>query len=466
MKFIRLKAKPLIILTILLIGIIVFYKDIYWTGIKTFNKVAPDAYKIAINDLPVNSMRDEMERLENLLTEEDHNLYQLARIGDGMMTGASRIKGRDALKTYEQFNHYNSEGKLFEDEPDYVLNVILIQWFGGNVKESKELLAQMNLDELNEKQRSEVYIIKSAMNLTEFQLEDLAINLKGITYEDYNPIVLGVRSFVDKFYKGNRDLEAYVLKVPNLQDHKYLNYFHELFSTLRSSNRDYIGNNESRTLKNKVSGQVLLNGNPVAGVFVYPKYTRLAELYKDLGDYKGEEGVRLDNLKFDPSVYEYFTLAYNYFNQGRYSEGIDLLVDKGDMTIDGDRHYNYFIIGDATEALPDKLKGLIERIEGKDAFNPLFELIKSGETKEAYTWLLNTEDSELKDFYMLNIIDSYSRAGWNSEGYSVLSYEVFEVDYKITEEVDFHDYYRDIMEKTKNNTLKEIYKITKSGWMN
>lgn len=745
MKYIRVRVKTLITLTILLVGIILFSKDMYWFGVKTLNKVLPAEHKIEMSMLPENSMKDEMARLEILLTENNYNLYQLARIGDGMMMGSSRIKSHDALKTYEQFRQNNLERDLFVSEADYVLNVILIQWFGGNVKEAKTLLAEMNLEVLSEKQLSEFYIIKSTMELSEFNLEALEISLSKITYDDYKDIPLGIKSFVDIYLRGNKELEAHQVKYSEVEKSKYLSYFDEIFSNLRSANSTYRDNTETRTLDNKISGYVLLNGQPVEGAILYTKYSSgmssvegfdnefyitdekgyyefnntpinlrsvnlavvwqgfhdkqiksyrdmdwtaesdmkhnfefydgisfkeiavndgyleyeiedplanenrsyyfsaipvtesvnssftsigmtidysdiegriaidtlrkysnlpfnysssqdalaverfmeplylsdnyifrispkdlerdsyswnglssdalsstvwvdavteynqgdklleskefdaakewyamnpslhnlrvlialytrgtivtqgeyeeilsgaepekaipyleqlierygstemwrsdLADLYKDLGDYEMEEHVLLDNLRYDPSPYDYIMLAYNNFNQGRYDEAIEILLANSDMAIDGDRYYAYFIIGDITEPLPEKMSLLLETLDGKENFSSFYTLIKNGKTVEAYEWLLNTEESDLREFYMINILDAFGRSSWNVEGHSILKFDEFKRTKAIDETVDFYEYYIETYERTDDKSIRDLYTLLNPTWI-
>ena len=746
MKHIRIKVKHLLLLTILLVGMVVFSQEVYWNSIKIYNSVIPEPYKIDTSKMISSTLTGEMERLEIMLTENEYNLYQLVWIGEGMMTGSSRMKSHDGLNILEQFYTYNTDKNLFLNEPDYVLNVILTQWFSGNVDEMKHLIESIDLEAFNEKQRNQLCIIKAAANLTEYDLESLEENLKGITLEEYEPIVIGINNFVDKFCKGNHDIEAIDVHYSDIQGKKYLSYFEDLFTILRLSDDRYKENHVTTTLNNKISGHVTLNGEPVAGAFIYPSYSKgmstsegfddglcitdengyyeifntystlksmnlivpwqrfhdkqikayrdidwtgsqflthdynfydgvkfktlkisdgyleyeiedklaskdreyyivarpaevnqqyygsidkkipfdelsgriaidtlrnytdlpfnyssskdelaierfieplylsgdyyfkvnptdderdafiwnglssdallslawvdgeegynqgdellakrefdrakewyganpsvhnlrvltalymrgttvvegehyqtltdsqpskaipfveqsialygstyrrradLANLHRMQGDFKGEEKVLLNNLTYDPSAYEYFKLAYNYFNQGRYGEGINLLVEKGDMLVDGDRYYSYFIIGDQYTYLPERLKLFFESLDGKEVFKPYFTLINEGKTLEAYEWLLHAEDSELRDFYLLNMLDSYDRSYGLASGYTVLNFDEYSKSEALDEDIDFYDYYRTIYDNTKRTDLKELYKIMKedSGWI-
>ncbi len=746
MKYVKNKKKYLLLLIILLVGIVTFSQELYWNSIKLYNVVIPDPYKIDTSKMVSSTLTGEMERLEIMLTDNEYNLYQLVWIGEGMMTGSTSIKSHDGLKILEQFYTYNTEKNIFLNEPDYVLNVILTQWFSGNVDEMKELIELVDLEAFNEKQRNQLFIIKVAVDLTEYNLESLEENLKGITLEEYEPIVIGISDFVDRFYKGNHDTEVIHMNFTDIQGKKYLSYFEDLFTILRLSSNHYNETLVTTPLDNKISGHVTLNGEPVPGAFIYPTYHKgmstsegfddwlcvtdengyyeitdtystlkgltlivpwqrfrdkqikayrdidwtgsqylthnynfydgvkfkvlkvsdgyleyeiedklasenrvyyivvtpakvndqyyggidkkitfdelrgkiaidtlrnytdlpfnyssskddlaierfmeplylsgnyyfkvnpndtegnsyiwnglssdallslvwidgeedynkgdqllasrafdkakewyadnpsrhnlrvlvalymrgttvvdgeyyqtltdsqpskaipfveqsislygstygrradLANLYRMQGDFKSEEKVLLDNLNYDESAYEYFRLACNYFNQGRYLEGVKLLVEKGDIEVEGDRYYSYFIIGDQYLYLPEHLKMLLETLDGKEVFMPYFSLIKEGKTIEAYEWLLDAEDSELRDFYILNMLDSYSRSYGLASGYTVLSFDDYKESEALEDDVDFYDYYRTIYDNTKREDLKEVYKLMKedSGWI-
>lgn len=743
-----IKVRVLGLLVILVLTTVLFYKNIYWTGIRFYNGIVSEDQKIILAEAPTYTLKDEMLRLEIMVTDREYRLYQLTRIGQGMMTSGAHVSSHDALKTLEQFKYYNKGEALYSKEIDYCLNVILLQWFAGNVEETKMLLDKLVLEDLNDKQLSEYHLIWSAINLSEVNLLALETHIEGIVYDAYQPVKIGLTDFVARFYHNDYKKSVIEFNNDDAKVDQYTGYFANVFQLLRQSNSDYLDNKETRLLGQKVSGYVTLNGQAVPGAFVYPKYrngmssnegfnnelcvtdengyyeleeakfnlrdiniavpwqvfhnkqikcyrgfeipesgavTRdfnfydgisfktlsvengylsyeisdvlanedrkyyflarplkdasnvnytsiakaftnnqltgqiaveelrnytdmainyssssdqlaierfieplylagdyifsigvsdsernsytwnglsteslssivfvdgeggynkgdlllsekkideakewyeknpsrhnlnvlialysrgtqivetefdqkltgaepekaipyleelienygstdrrrndLARLYKVLGDFDNEERVLLENLGITPSVYDYFALAYNYFNQGRYAEATDLLLEHGDMAVDGDRYYSYFIIGDQIEYLPKHLKNNLERIEQRELFKDFFELVEAGKTLDAYNWLLKQEKSDLKNFYVLNLIDSFHHTSWNEDAYELISFADYKAEMNIEENIEFIDYYRRIYERTKDPNLKACYQyINKdNGWLN
>jgi len=101
------KVRVLGLLVVLVLTTVLFYKNIYWTGIRFYNGIVSEDQKIILAEAPTYTLKDEMLRLEIMVTDREYRLYQLTRIGQGMMTSGAHVSSHDALKTLEQFKYYN-----------------------------------------------------------------------------------------------------------------------------------------------------------------------------------------------------------------------------------------------------------------------------------------------------------------------------------------------------------------------
>lgn len=722
----------------LAIGGVVFKDPLYMKGVGFYNKVVPAPHKLEVIHMETNSLTEEKLRLQVLLEKEDYNLYQLTMISAGGMMGNSRMTTADADTVYQRFNGYNTDGTLYIDETDYVLDVILCQWFAGNVEETVSLLGKLPLNDLSEEERNKASIIKSALALAYYDRQKLEESLQGMTLEKYNVVKRALEDFIAKYFDGNLDRDPIDVTSEQMNSDRYIGYYRDLYDSLL--NKDYYYGDASKgALRDQsIVGHVSLNGQPVQGVFVYLDYDRgmssregfynelrvtdengyykfekahekllsvcimvpwqrfnqsqfpgrwefsilesgqdvvwdfefndgarfsyleiegeklhyeivdplaspersynlgiefadpkwlnnytyigysigydalkgsiplkdihnqtdapisymssnspldlerfieplyltgdyaiqvhpstdardsyihngmmtdklksivhykgadgynegdklldnglyeeaiawyvdhpsqhnlkvlieltargtqvveedefiseltggdpekaigylkeqmdlygqtskrinyVARLYKKLENYEEEEKWILKNIDDKESPYDYFALGYCYINQGRYQEGLEMLISKGDMDIDGERFYNYFILGDSLDPLPDALKEGLKTLDGKEDFKPFFDLIQSGDNKEAYKWLIAQPDSDLKNFYILNYLDRFDYEGYN--------FEAYKKDLGLDDKLSFIDYYREVYSKTNSNEIKSLYELLKKRY--
>lgn len=94
--------------------------------------------------------------------------------------GGSSIRYQDAKKALKQFNDFNEADDLFQNEADYVLDMILLQCFAGNDEDAKTLIENLSSANLTEKQSNRLALIKTAIALSEYQLEDVERNLEDV----------------------------------------------------------------------------------------------------------------------------------------------------------------------------------------------------------------------------------------------------------------------------------------------
>lgn len=722
----------------LAIGGVVFKDPLYIKGIGLYNKLVPDPYKLEVIHMETSSLTEEKLRLQVLLEKDYYNLYQLTMISAGGMMGSSRMATADADAAYQRFNGYNTDGALYIDETDYVLDVILCQWFAGNVEETVSLLDKLPLNDLSEEERNKAYIIKSALALAYYDRQALDESLQGMTLEKYNVVKRALEDFIAKYFDGNLEREPIKVTNEQINSDPYIGYYTDLYDALFTKD-SYYGDTSKGALKDQsIEGHVTLNNQPVQGVFVYLDYDRgmssregfhnelrvtdengyykfegahenllnvsimvpwqrfnqsqfpgrweyqvlesgqdvvwdfefndgarfsylkiegdelhyeivdplaspertynlgiefadpkilnnytyldysighdtlkgsipledihnqtdapinymssnspldlerfieplyltgdyavqvhpstnardsyihngmmtdklqsivhydgadayndgdklldngqyeeamawyadhpnqhnlkvlieltargtqvveddefiseltggdpekaigylkelmdlygqtsmrinyVARLYKELENYEEEEKWILKSIDYRETPYDYFTLGYCYINQGRYQEGLEMLLNNGDMDIDGERYYNYFILGDSLDPLPDALKEGLKTLEGKDDFEPFFSLIQSGDNKRAYKWLMAQADSDLKNFYILNYLDSFE--------YEVYNFEAYKKDLGLDDKLSFIDYYREVYSKTNSNEIKSLYELLKKDY--
>ena len=150
----------------------------------------------------------------------------------------------------------------------------------------------------------------------------------------------------------------------------------------------------------------------------YDRLSNLAQLYHLVGEYDKEKNI-LDSpifeYKFNETIFELaFTanLESDYISNLIYRGDFELAIEKIKVKInkspyenDYSKYSHYLVLGNRTELLRKNTTGRLDTIEDLETFNPFFELINSGEYKDAWEWLKKQEDSDLKILYTILMLE-------------------------------------------------------------
>ena len=172
-KHIKIKVKTILIL-IVLAGVLLLSESIYWQGIKLYNAIAPDQYKIALNHINTKNLKGENQRLTQIFSENDYQIFMLVTIEDGYMLNGMRIRTEDAEKIYASYLEYDQAYKLYDDYPEYVINVALSQWFSGNAQRATELLDGFSDENISD----DVALIRTGMHIGLYEFKKAITVLK------------------------------------------------------------------------------------------------------------------------------------------------------------------------------------------------------------------------------------------------------------------------------------------------
>ncbi len=192
----------------------------------------------------------------------------------------------------------------------------------------------------------------------------------------------------------------------------------------------------------------------------------LADLYRELGRYNEEETIRQQLLEIDASSSYYnITYAKSIMHQGKYKEAVDHLLKYGDPENEADRYYPEFIIGHRLELLPEDLKQGLYDCEDINDYKAYHELVQNGLYDQAWTHLQSMEDSSIKTFYTLLMLDGIRLDS--------MDFDRYKEEYLNSEYDDFVEYYIKATEEiealdTSNKGLVKILKYIKinNNWFN
>ncbi len=725
MKSIKIKVKTLLMILICFVLFAVFMDDIYWGGIKIYNNIASEENQIELAEIETGTIEYESKRIALLLEEHNYLLYNMITIGEGIVMESARVRLQDAESVLESYKQYNLEENLIEDNPEYILNVILIQWFAGNVEETLALMDSVDVVNLPDDSKEHYYLIQAAIDLTFYDLVSVEESLSYVVSEDMKPLVNHIKAYIHEIYDYDISYDGINDYNYNEDDSSdYEDYFSFVF---------YIGDNYGRESSHEetneyatISGQITINGEPLRGALVYMKdwngmsssegyknnsvikdingsyiienkygdkgriglkvpwqlvhdksierpwnrdlktdnvvnfefkdgikftkaviedeqfvyevsdpygtseteyslvirhtmpntfndqsyfkitgvkgsvplidlerdtvmtlgwvssndtlaierltehlylsgdYTfevkpilstretyisngiftdalqtlvsyegikeynegdllladkqiedamawyekhpsrhnlkvlvalnqygyipvegkyyqklegqnlkkaiqfqeqlieldgsttqrlnTLVRLYNEASEYD-KEGVLLEEiLSLDPSIYDYLSYGYNLIHRGFYLDGLEVLVENGEMSVDGDRYYSYFLLGNQIEPLTEEIKLAMGQIKGMEAYEDFYSLIVSGLYHQAWTTLENKEESDLKTMYQLLFLDRLEFEDLNARTYiQTLGYD----------EDDFIDYYVDSVKGMHDRQIKNLMKLIK-----
>jgi hypothetical protein len=254
------------------VGLTFFVDDLYFEGINLYNSFADEP--LDVTDTRLSPIAQENKRLEALLTDNEHSLFNLVLIGDGMTMGGTRIRYQDAGNIYNTFMSFEQDD-LFKNELDYVLNVILTQWFSGHTENTMTLLDQLNPESLTQEQTDQYHLIKAGISLTYYELDQVMVELKSVS-DTY----LTTKSIIQNFIVMAYGYDAEILQYSNSANLKFDAYYEHLS---RYSGRDYINDIQS-DLDDVVYGNVTINGEVFEGAIIYPSYHRGMSSYEGISD--------------------------------------------------------------------------------------------------------------------------------------------------------------------------------------
>jgi tetratricopeptide (TPR) repeat protein len=267
-RHIKIKVKTILIL-IVLAGVLLLSDTIYWQGIKLYNAIAPEPYKIALDQISTKTLMGENQRLSQIFSENDYQIFMLVTIEDGYMLGGMRIRTEDAEKIYASFLEYDKAYKLYDDYPEYVINVALSQWFSGNVQRATVLLDRFTDENISD----DVRLVRTGMHIGLYEFDKAVSVLGTIKTDKYSEVIAHLYYFLNT-YMAIEIEDAQTEKPIYLSDQKgYIKLFRSIFD-LNHNVKDYVAaQNTIVTAKaNKsISGHVLINEQPVQGAFIYGK---------------------------------------------------------------------------------------------------------------------------------------------------------------------------------------------------
>ncbi len=272
MKHIRIKIKTLVILTVALILTVIYADSIFWLGISAYNKVAPDGHEVNLMNISADSPENENRRLEQILTNHNYNIYDLVWIEDGATFQGTHIRGIDSRKVYEQFLEFSEEEDLLSENIDYVLNVALVQWFGGESEKAISIIESIEPAELEGDAHDEYQIIQAGIGLTYHDLDKVKNSLEKIKGDDYWKLAQKIKEFISSFYGGGLEYEDVEIGQKTIDGNRYIGYYSEMISLTDLWNSEY---REKRNEENKSNstrilyGYVTRGGKALEGVFLY-----------------------------------------------------------------------------------------------------------------------------------------------------------------------------------------------------
>lgn len=190
---------------------------------------------------------------------------------------------------------------------------------------------------------------------------------------------------------------------------------------------------------------------------------QLAREYKESFQFEkvSEILIRLnENLTQGGSetVYVEMDIARNLIHQGEYESGISHYQKVVNPELDGDRYFAYCILGRRTELLPPEYSEALLGVEGFNEFEAFKILIEAGEYTDAWEWLDERPDSDIKTFYALLMLD-----GFKLEDFS---YEKLKSDLGLEDSDGFIDFYVQKTKGIKDPWLAKILRMLKedSNW--
>jgi len=305
MKSIKIKVKTLLLLLICFVLFLVFMDDLYWGGIKLYNNIVSEENQIELFDIETATIEYESQRIALLLEEHDYLLYNMITMGEGIVMESARVRLQDAASVLESYKQYNLEENLIEDYPEYMLNVILIQWFAGNVNETRALMESVDVENLPDDSKEHYYLIQTAIDLTFYDLVSVEESLSYVVSEEMKPLVNHIKAYIHKIYD-------YDISYDEIDDYNYNeevssdyeDYFSFVFYIKDNYGRE--SSSQETTEHATISGRITINGEPLRGALVY---------MKDWNGMSSSEGYKNNSVVKD--INGSYTIENKYGDMGR-----------------------------------------------------------------------------------------------------------------------------------------------------
>ncbi|PLX31382.1 MAG: hypothetical protein C0604_07365 [Clostridiales bacterium] len=251
---------------------VIYADSVFWLGVSAYNIVAPDGHEVNLMNMSADSPENENRRLEQILSDHDYNIYDLVWIEDGATFQGTHIRGIDSRKVYEQFLEFSEEEDIFSENIDYVLNVALVQWFGGESEKAISIIESIEPAELDGDAYDEYQIIQAGIGLTYHDLDKVKNSLEKIKGEDYSKLAQKIKEFISSFYDGGLEYEDVEIGQKTIDDNRYIGYYSEMISLTDTWNSEYREkrNEENQSNSTRILyGYVTRGGKALEGVFLY-----------------------------------------------------------------------------------------------------------------------------------------------------------------------------------------------------
>jgi len=243
--------------------------QLYWSGVKVYNELASKDRQVDIENVTTQSIEAENMRLSTLIEDGEYKLYGFAVLEEGMMVSGVRIRTFEANQILEQFNTYAREYDVFNDYPEYVMHVALIQWFSGNDEKTIELLSGIDADQLKDK----YHLIQAGIDMTFGNFELAVASLNKVKDSEYIELTENMKKFLNEIY--GVDVEYDYQKAKAFREDK--NLFSKLYADIDdmtdmyTSNQNRVEAYKDPETNKSIYGKVMINGEPLRGAILYEK---------------------------------------------------------------------------------------------------------------------------------------------------------------------------------------------------
>ncbi len=274
-KHIKVKVRTLLLITIFAC-ILLFSERLYWQGIKLYNSLAPVNHQIELQSMTTRTLESENNRLSLILNENNYEIFMLVAIEDGYMIEGMRIRKEDATKVYDTFLSYEERYDLYDDYPDYVLNVALTQWFSGNSDLAFDIIDGFDDATIND----DVHVIKAGMSLGLYDFKSVLESMSNVKSDIYDETQKNIYYFLGHFIGvelPDFELESFKARRNSFEKPVFSGKFSHLFGNIfrlnAESQNDSMAQPRETGLQtdDSITGQVNINDQPVYGAFVYEK---------------------------------------------------------------------------------------------------------------------------------------------------------------------------------------------------
>ncbi len=292
MKYIRIKAKYLIIIAILIIGII-NVRNLQLFGYRSLGLVNKDLSSELIENMKVTDIKSANAQLESVISGINTTIYNPVIMGDGGgFAAGSKVSYKDGKEVYEKYLTFSGTEKKNEAFYDYAINVSLMLWFGELPDEAINILNEIDTTKLSALRLDEYRLIKSTYLLSLLKLDEAMTEI-GKMQNHYPLIQEQVTEFINALQHNESIPREYNVgtyseeerKIYSLYSNICDNYYLDSSQELSTSDEETIDSevmseDEARrdvpnsgviSSDKKIKGFITYNEQPLQGVIVYLK---------------------------------------------------------------------------------------------------------------------------------------------------------------------------------------------------